>query len=334
MKLIVKFLFPLFVFATAFAQFPSQIKNVVVIVQENRTPDNLFHFLTPACPIPKGASGYYACTPSPVTSSCYDVSHCGLSNQSGTVVPVTLKGVPLSGTADPNHNHASFEAICDPDSTFKCRNDGAWHTAANGLAYGFVLNPVVTNYDGSTGHLLDPYLTLAKQYGWANFMYQTNQGPSFPAHQFLFTGTSALTNSDDAHSIFVSENGNSNKLGCLTPASTATTPIWNRMIQPTNPTASCSLMALYDANSVQECTLFNAIGPDNVGTFCGTSNNMATTVLDPNSISWKYYAPTTANSTGALWTAPMAIRSICDPQPNGSEGLCAQAPSGQPTWTY
>ena len=31
----------------AFAQFPPQIKNVVVIFQENRTPDNLFHFLTP-----------------------------------------------------------------------------------------------------------------------------------------------------------------------------------------------------------------------------------------------------------------------------------------------
>lgn len=41
MKLIVKLLFPLFVSATAFAQFPSQIKNVVVIVQENRAPDNL-----------------------------------------------------------------------------------------------------------------------------------------------------------------------------------------------------------------------------------------------------------------------------------------------------
>ena len=33
------------------AQFPPQIKNVVVIFQENRTPDNLFHFLAPACPL-------------------------------------------------------------------------------------------------------------------------------------------------------------------------------------------------------------------------------------------------------------------------------------------
>jgi phospholipase C len=220
-KLIVRFLFPLIGCSIAFAQFPSQIKNVVVIVQENRTPDKLFHFLTPACPIPAGATGYQACTPSPVTNSCYDVSPCGLSNQSGTVVPVTLAGVPLAGSSDRNHSHPGFEAMCDPDSTFKCRNDGAWQTAANGLAYGYVLNTPVTNYDGSAGIPLDPYLTFAKEYGWANFMYQTNQGPSHPAHQFPFSGTSARTNSDDANGIFVSENfGGSIQAGGLLPADT------------------------------------------------------------------------------------------------------------------
>lgn len=92
MKLIIKVVFPLLVCTMAWAQFPPQLKNVVIIVQENRTPDNLFHFLTPACLIPEGATDYAACTPSPVTSSCYDISPCGLSNQSGTVVPVTLTG--------------------------------------------------------------------------------------------------------------------------------------------------------------------------------------------------------------------------------------------------
>jgi len=319
MKIIAKVLFPLVVCATAFGQFPSQIKNVVVIVQENRTPDNLFHFLTPACPIPTGATGYQACTPRPVTNRCYDVSPCGLSNQTGTVVPVTLTGVPLAGTADPDHLHRGFENMCDPDSTFKCRNDGAWKTATNGLAYGYVLNPVVTNYDGSTGHLLDPYLTFAKQYGWANFMYQTNQGPSYPAHQFLFSGTSARTNRDDGLSIFVSANfWGSSSAGCLLPASTATTPVFGLLLQPTkSPTVGCTLL---DNKSVQECKVYNAIDANNVGTFCSTSNNMATTVLDPNAISWKYYAP----SDLPIWAAPNAIRSICDPQPDGAGGLmCA-----------
>ena len=301
---------------TAVAQFPPQIKNVVVIVQENRTPDNLFHFLTPACPIPSGASGYNACTPTPVTNRCYDVSPCGLSNQSGKVVPITLKGVPLAGTADPNHDHIRFVAMCDPDSGFHCRNDGAWQTAAKGLAYGFVLDPAVTNYDGSAGHLLDPYMTFAKQYGWANFMYQTNQGPSYPAHQFLFSGTSARTNQEDLDSIFVSDNFTPfGGAGCLLPNSTSTTPVYSYLLQPADPlTTGCNL---FDNKSVQACHLDNTIDANHVGSFCVTHNNMAETVLDPNLISWKYYAP----SPGYIWTAPDAIQSICDPQVSASGAL-------------
>ena len=37
----------LFASPLARVQFPPQIKNIVVIVQENRTPDNRFHYLTP-----------------------------------------------------------------------------------------------------------------------------------------------------------------------------------------------------------------------------------------------------------------------------------------------
>src|ERR1700721_3595376 len=95
--------------------FPSQITHVVVIFQENRTPDNLFHFLSPLCTIPSGASGLAACTPSPVTTSCYDVSPCGVSNQSGTDLPVTLTPAPLYGSTDPSHAHPAFEQMCDPD---------------------------------------------------------------------------------------------------------------------------------------------------------------------------------------------------------------------------
>ena len=292
----------------AFAQFPSQLKNVVVIVQENRTPDNLFHFLTPACPIPAGASGYQACIPTPVTNSCYDVSPCGLSNQSGTVVPITLTAAPMVGLTDPFHNHTAFVNQCDPDSTFKCRNDGAWQTAPNNIAYTYVSDPPVTNYDGSSGFLLDPYLTFAKQYGWANFMYQTNQGPSYPAHQFLFSGTSARTNAEDAASIFVSENfGNALNSGCIARNLSATTHSWNRMIQPTNPLVSGCF--LFDGGSVQECQLFSG-GAE----FCQTTNNLPQTALEPHGISWKYYA----GSAGSLWTAPDSIQSICNPQPDAA----------------
>jgi hypothetical protein len=89
--------------SAAAAQFPPTIKNVVVIFQENRTPDNLFHFLTPQCPLGPGPGGELACTPVSVTTSCYNISPCGLSNQSGTVVPVVLAPRPLAGKIDPDH---------------------------------------------------------------------------------------------------------------------------------------------------------------------------------------------------------------------------------------
>src|SRR5580658_9566968 len=185
-----------------------QIKNVIVIVQENRTPDNLFHYLTPACPLPAKADVLHACIPANVSNSCYDISPCGISNRSGSPQVVTLTPTPLETTVDPDHTHWSFMAMCDPDPvTLNCRNDGAWNTTdPPGEAYAYVENISVTNSDGSHGYLLDPYLTLAKQYGWANFMYQTNQGGSYTAHQFIFSGTSAMTAEGDANSTFIAEN--------------------------------------------------------------------------------------------------------------------------------
>ena len=192
---------------TALAQFPPQIKNIVAIVQENRTPDNLFHYLTPAYPLPPHPTGLTACTPASVTSTCYNIAFCGVSNQKGTPVAVPLIPAPLAGSALPEHSHWSFERMCDPDRTaLACRNDGAWQiTVPTGGSYAYVENTAVTNYNGSAGYLLDPYLTFAKDYGWANYMYQTNQGPSYTAHQFIFSGTSAATAEDDANSTFIAE---------------------------------------------------------------------------------------------------------------------------------
>jgi phospholipase C len=292
--------------------FPSQITHVVVIFQENRTPDNLFHFLSPLCSIPQGAKGLNACTPNPVTNSCYDISPCGLSNQSGSVVPVTLAPVPLLGSTDPSHAHTAFEQMCDPDPAngYACRNDGAWQIKPFNNSYAYVENPAVTNYDGSQGHLLDPYLTYAEQYGWANFMYQTNQGPSYPAHQFIFSGTSARTAAEDAASTFISENFKPAKtpVGCLAPSNGST---W--LLSPLLPgNTLCTGGNAFDNNSVQECPLTNTalVFPTNpVGSFCTNKTNMGA-VLDAKGISWKYYAP----SAGSIWTAPNSIANICAPK--------------------
>jgi phospholipase C len=217
----------------------------------------------------------------------------------------------LSGSVDPDHTHNGFNHMCDPDPvTYKCRNDGAWQTTyqAN-AAYAYVENSAVTNSDGSRGHLLDPYLTLATSYGWANFMFQTNQGPSYPAHQFLFSGTSARTAQEDADSRFVSENFDktvySVQAGCLARPGES-----NQILSPnfSTPAAGCNP---YLNGSVVECTVANnaLIFPTNpVGEFCVDHPAMSD-LLESRSISWKYYAPL----PGSIWTAPDAIKRICQP---------------------
>ena len=321
---------------TAFAQLPSQIKNVIVIFQENRTPDNLFHGLSPKCAIPPGSTGFKACTPSPVTDTCYDISPCGVSDQktkanpNGDPVPIALTAAPLAGSFDPDHSHRGFVGMCDPDPvTLECRDDGAWFTSckpdANGnctvptSSYAYVDNVPVTNYNGSKGHLLDPYLTFAKQYGWANFMYQTNQGPSYPAHQFLFAGTSAPTAADDANAVYVSENFNGkivgNAAGCLLPSGGA-----NRVIAasvPNSPPPDCvkfpaTASCIEYPGNVFENTVtnqINTVGNEAIGTYCYPHKSMAD-LLDPAHVSWKYYAP----MPGSIWTAPDSIQKICVPE--------------------
>jgi phospholipase C len=141
--------------------------------------------------------------------------------------------------------------------------------------------------DNSSG-ILNPYLTLATQYGWANYMFQTNQGPSFPAHQYLFGGTSAPTAGDDAMGIFAADNGTNhlNLQGCTSAATELVT-----LIEPSGIFAQ-----LYPC--FEHVTL-----PD---------------VL-PNGVTWRYYA-TTVGSQGGLWTAPNAIQHIC--QSTGPGGSC------------
>jgi len=51
-------------------------------------------------------------------------------------------------------------------------------------------NPQFRYVDNSTG-TIQPYFDLATQYGFANRMFQTNQGASFPSHLFILSGTSA-----------------------------------------------------------------------------------------------------------------------------------------------
>jgi phospholipase C len=76
---------------------------------------------------------------------------------------------------------------------------------------------------------VQPYFTMAETYTFGDRMFQTNQGPSFPAHQYIISGTSATTE----HGIFDAADNpqfNAGLAGCIAPPDA-----YVSLIETTNP---------------------------------------------------------------------------------------------------
>jgi phospholipase C len=147
--------------APAFADV-QKIKHVIIVVQENRTPDNLFHGLDKLLP---GA----------------DIADSGLDSFG---IPIPLTPVHLASNYDLDHSHQSFTLMYDNG-----RMDGA--DLIHCGAAPETSCPEAPQYKYVTPSDVKPYFDIAVNYGFANRMFQSNQGPSFPAHQFILSGTSA-----------------------------------------------------------------------------------------------------------------------------------------------
>jgi len=165
------------------------IQHVVVIFQENRTPDNLFQ--DPVL-ISRGA----------------DIVQQGKNSagQTITLVPINL------GTAgskpqnyDLDHSHSAFVSMYDGGKMDGADKISCWPPAQCPPNAHHPQFMYVTPSD------VAPYFAMAEQYTFGDRMFQTNQGPSFPAHQFIYGGTSAPTASS---SLFASEN-TTQPSGCL-----------------------------------------------------------------------------------------------------------------------
>jgi phospholipase C len=229
-------------------------KHVVIVFQENRTPDNVF-----------GSN--------PTFEPGVDLATSGV-NSKGQTIPLTA--IPLDDCYDIGHSHAQFEVSlqgADLDTIYPKEAARACVPPAN---------PQFKFVDNSTG-AVQPYFDIATNYGFANRMFQTNQGPSFPAHQFIFGGTSAPTPDTP---LFAAENLTSPVLGvyagCIAPFFVSVYRIdgyGSEASQP--PTYPC-----YEHRTLAD--LLDAAKP---------------------AIGWRYYAP----SPGYIWTAPDAIRHICRP---------------------
>src|ERR1700685_109036 len=253
---------------------PTQkIQHVVIIFQENRTPDNLFQ--DPKL-VAKGA----------------DISSTGLTS-AGKVVP--LPPMSLVTDYDLSHAHKAFVSMYDGgkmdgadqieiDCTKKnepdCPSPTAWFRYVNPSE-------------------VAPYFQLAETYTFGDRMFQTNQGPSFPAHQFIISGTSAPTPPGQPNSdYFAAENMTyptpiSNiPAGCI--ALPGTTAAW---IEPTGGEINSS-----------------------PAQFPCYEHPTLTDLLDAKAITWRYYTPAAAS----IWTGPAAIQPMCVPDSSGT--TCTGSP--------
>jgi phospholipase C len=222
------------------------IQHVVIIVQENRTPDNLFHGLPNA-----------------------DIADFGV-NSKGERIPLTP--IPLRNTYDLDHSHEGFLAMYH-----KGKMDGADHVSCGPDC---PPHPQFRYVDPSD---VAPYLELAKHYTFADRMFQTNQGPSFPAHQFIISGTSAPT----AHSDwFAAEN---------------VSGPFARGLR--------SFLTTGCAGQGQSVALINPSGKETQTVPPCFEHPTLMDLLDPQNISWRYYT-IGASWENALWTAPNAIRHL------------------------
>ena len=234
--------------ASRFSQF---FQHVIVIVQENRTPDNLFHGLPGA-----------------------DIASSGI-NSAGRKIP--LSETSLVTNYDFGHSHADFLAMYDDG-----KMDGADKESATCASRAPGCPPPNPQFQYVNPSEVQPYFQLAEQYAFGDRMFQTNQGPSFPAHQFIISGTSADT---AASNLFAAEDPavpsnaapTGEDSGCNAPAGTLV-----KMIDPSG------------AESSQKYPCFE--------------HPTLTDLLDQQSVDWRYYAPSAGGLS--IWVGPDAIKHI------------------------
>jgi phospholipase C len=227
------------------------IQYVVVIFQENRTPDNLFHGLPGA-----------------------DIANSG-TNSAGQTIP--LAPTSLANNYDLNHSHGAFVAMYNGG-----KMDGADKVSISCSANATGCPPANPQFKYVSPSEVQPYFQLAKQYAFGDRMFQTNQGPSFPAHQFIISGTSADTATS---TLFAAEN-----------------PVVPPNAAPTGEGAGCNapvgtLVSMIDPSGVESSRIYPCF-----------EHPTLTDLLDGRRVDWRYYAPSAEGLS--IWVGPDAIQHI------------------------
>jgi len=233
------------------------ISHVIVIFLENRSTDNLFHGLPGA-----------------------DIANTGINSKGETI---TLTAQPLDNDYDLSHSHIDFVRSYDGG-----KMDGADRVGAACVGEDRTsCLPPNPQFGYVNPQDVAPYFQMAENYTFADRMFQTNQGPSFPAHQFIFSATSTPSEDSD---LLVAENPRGPKLftrsGCVAPDGQTVLTI--------------------DPNGVESIALYPCF-----------EHTTLSDSLEAAGLSWRYYSA----GLGNIWTAPNAIRHICEPNA-ATNGQC------------
>lgn len=258
--------------------FSTPIQHVVVIYMENRTPENLF-------------GAFYGVT-NPSTGNTFGAD-LNLVDPSSLTPPLSPE--PLTYGKNPGHKHI-------PNFYDEATN-GVWPTAGanNNSGYWYVptsgASPSVSNY-----------ITLIEDWAYENSVMQSNEGPSFVAHQYAIAGQSGGLSDSDIAPNGMTENptpGGGELPGKGTCVSTTTHPQVVDAVDmygsyPTPTPSPSSFVA-------SPCADYTTI-----------LDYMASTAPTTSPyLQWQYIA----KDTTSIWSAPMAVMHLyqaysADPNPS------------------
>ncbi|MBV8530671.1 MAG: hypothetical protein JO104_05085 [Candidatus Eremiobacteraeota bacterium] len=220
----------------------SPIQHVVIIVQENRSVDNLFQFLPGA-----------------------NTQSWGPSSSGGEIA---LQSESLAAPYDLIHTHGAFLTDYNNGGMNGFDQEQCKGSCPSDAAFAYVPASEV-----------QPYYALAEQYTFADNMFESDQGPSFPSHQYLVSGTSTVSDA--------SPNKAANNPGA----------------------PSGEQVGGCDAPAGSLVGVINPAGqlPQSLRTYPCFQRQSIMNEMDAAGITWKYYQATAGSG---IWNAVDAIYSI------------------------
>src|SRR5579863_6178081 len=224
----------------------AKIRHVVIIFQENRTPDDLFNGFPGADTVRRGLNSHGR--------------------------EVKLQPLGLTEPYDLGHSHSAFNTEYHDGKL-----DGFDKESSQCFSLNVCIPADVRAYGYVPRQEVQPYFVMATRYTFGDRMFQTNEGPSFPAHQYIVSGTSTIANGS---SLRAADNpfdptGGANG-GCDSPAG--------------------SLVAVIDSAGLEEQGVYPCF--DRISLM---------QLLDAKSLSWRYYQ---AAVGAGIWNGPDAVLPI------------------------